>query len=156
MREFKITERIQIKCSSQNTRDGFKHVARLVYDGEEVQTSSVSYLNRTWERFEFQSAMKQLIDKSKVLSDEEKNLCNTFIEEGKHTDDSMLKSTAMVAMMGDIFCQDKKESNDWKARMIKAGLGEGIQMPADWDELDEETKELRLNKVITQLKGESQ
>jgi len=156
MEEFKISERIQIRCSTQNSRTGFKHVARLVRDGDEIQTSTVSYYNRTWERYEYQSVMKQLIDKSKFLSDEEMNLCTEFIKTGNAPDNSGFKSTAMVAMMGDIFCKDKKESNDWKARMIKAGLGQGIQMPDDWDELDEETKELRLNKVITELKGVSQ
>jgi len=36
--------------------------------------------------------------------------------------------------------------------MIKAGLGSGIQMPDDWEELSEEEKEKRLNKIIKELK----
>jgi hypothetical protein len=51
-------------------------------------------------------------------------------------------------------CQDKKEQNDWKARMLKAGLGNaGLQMPEDWESLDEQTKEARLNAVISVLRN---
>lgn len=152
MKEFEITERIKIRCSQHSTRNGFKHVAKLIYSGNVIQTSSVSYLNRTWERYEYQTVMEQLIGKNKTLSEEEKNLCKAFIAKD-NTDNSHLKSIAMVAVLGEFFGKDKKESNDWKTRMIKAGLGEGIQMPEDWDELDEETKELRLNKVIKELRA---
>jgi hypothetical protein len=66
-----------------------------------------------------------------------------------------LKTVAMVAALGDIFGRDKKESNDWKARMLKAGIPEGaLHMPEDWDTLDEEEKERRLNGAIAALKEE--
>ena len=54
----------------------------------------------------------------------------------------------MTAQIGEIFGQNKKEKNDWKARMLKAGLGEGLDMPEDWNSLSEEEKERRLNKMI--------
>ena len=63
---------------------------------------------------------------------------------------SQMNSTAMVAMMGDLFSSNKKESNDWKARMLKAGLP-GLSIPEDWDELSEDEKETRLNKVIKEM-----
>lgn len=70
--------------------------------------------------------------------------------------DSRFKTVAMVAMMGEIFGQTKKEKNDWKARMLKAGLGSsGLEMPEDWDTLSEDEKERRLNGVIKMAKGES-
>ena len=40
-----------------------------------------------------------------------------------------------------------KEKNDWKERMIKAGIPQ-IQMPEDWASLSEQEKEKRLNKII--------
>lgn len=65
----------------------------------------------------------------------------------------ILKRTAAVAKLGEFFGQTQKEKNDWKARMLKAGLGNsGFEMPADWDELDEETKEARLNAAIDAIK----
>ena len=63
-----------------------------------------------------------------------------------------LKNIAMVAKMGDILCEGKKEKNDWKARMIKAGLeNRGLIMPDDWDSLSEDEKERRLNGAIKEL-----
>ncbi len=60
----------------------------------------------------------------------------------------------IIASLGDLFCENQKDKNDWKERMLKAGLGnKGLSMPNDWDELDEDTKEVRLNAVI-QLAGE--
>lgn len=63
--------------------------------------------------------------------------------------DSMLKTTGIVAMLGEIFGTTQKEKNDWKARMLKAGLeNRGLIMPDDWDTLSEDEKTRRLNKVI--------
>jgi len=57
-----------------------------------------------------------------------------------------------IAQMGEVLTSSKKESNDWKERMIKAGLGSGIDIPEDWDTLSEDEKESRLNKVIEFMK----
>ena len=55
----------------------------------------------------------------------------------------------MIAQLGEVFCDNQKDKNDWKARMLKVGMeGKGLQMPDDWDQLDEDTKEARLNAVI--------
>jgi len=52
-----------------------------------------------------------------------------------------------------MFGKTQKESNDWKARMLKAGLeNKGLIMPEDWDTLSENDKEARLNAVINCLK----
>ena len=58
----------------------------------------------------------------------------------------ILKTTSMIAQFGNLLCKDKKEKNDWKARMFKAtGL---LNFPDDWDSLSEDEKEKRLNKII--------
>lgn len=57
------------------------------------------------------------------------------------------RSVALVALMGELFGSTQKEKNDWKARMLKAGIS-GLSMPEDWDQLDEQEKERRLNAVI--------
>src|SRR3990167_1295649 len=67
--------------------------------------------------------------------------------------DTSLKTVAMVMAMGNIFGKNQKEKNDWKARMLKAGLdGRGLIMPDEWDTLSEDQKETRLNGAIEQLK----
>lgn len=67
---------------------------------------------------------------------------------------SMLKTTAMVMAMGNLLAGDsQKEKNDWKSRMLKAGLGNsGLIMPEDWDSLTEDEKEKRLDGAIEAIK----
>lgn len=66
--------------------------------------------------------------------------------------DHGLKTIAMVAKLGDIFGETQKQKNDWKARMLKAGLeNSGLIIPDDWDQLDEDTKQARLDGAIGEL-----
>ena len=153
-RIFKISEKIEVVCRSESTRSGFRHLATLFIDGKEDVKTKCCYLNRTWERFEFQSVLFKAIEKSS-LSDKEKKLCKKWAD-GDRTDWSEFNTIKGIAMMGEILCDNKKDKNDWKARMLKAGLeNKGLQMPEDWDSLDEETKEARLNKVI-EVMGDKQ
>ncbi len=148
MRSFRISENIEIVCRSESTRSGFRHLATLLRDGREVGSAKCCYQNRTWERYEFQSVLKKIVDQSEDLSEEEKKLCTEYID-GDQTDWTAFKTTGMAALMGDLLCDTQKEKNDWKARMLKAGLGNaGLTMPEDWDELDENTKQARLDKVL--------
>jgi hypothetical protein len=73
-----------------------------------------------------------------------------YLEQKSENDSgSMLRSIGMVASMAEIFCDTKKSKNDWKKRMILAGVPEGsITFPDDWDSLSEEEKERRLNLSI--------
>lgn len=70
-------------------------------------------------------------------------------EEQNKRADSFMKSVSMVASLGDLMTNNQKEANDWKARMLKAGLeNKGLIMPEDWETLPEAEKETRLNNVI--------
>jgi len=60
----------------------------------------------------------------------------------------MLNMVATVAKMGEIFADTDKEKNDWKKRMLKAGIGDAVQFPDDWDSLPEEEKKRRLDGSI--------
>ncbi len=75
----------------------------------------------------------------------------------KNKSDSMFKTVAMVSAMGDIFGETKKEKNDWKLRMLKAGFeNKGLSIPDDWNDLTEDEKETRLNKVIELARGKNE
>ena len=148
MKIFKITEHIEVVCDWAKTRNGFKHTATLMIDGAEQESTKCNYLNRTWERYEYQSVLQKVINNSKVLSEEDKKICLEFAE-GDHTDWSAFNMTSGIAKLGDLFCDNQKDKNDWKARMLKAGLGNsGLEIPEDWDTLDEDTKQARLDGVI--------
>jgi len=58
----------------------------------------------------------------------------------------ILKTASMVAMFGELLCDSPKEKNDWKKKMLNAtGM---LDFPEDWDDLSEDEKQSRLDKVI--------
>lgn len=159
MKIFKINKEIEVVCRSERTRNGFRHLATLLIDGSERQNGKCCYLNRTWERYEFQSVLYEVVNKAfknKILSEKDKKICDAFIKEGKQAIEeinSQFKMISMVAQLGEVFYDNQKDKNDWKARMLKAGLeNRGLSMPDDWETLDEDTKQTRLDGVIKQLK----
>lgn len=46
---------------SENTRNGFKHISEMFIDGENVSKGTRQYYNRTWEKYQYQSAMKTAV-----------------------------------------------------------------------------------------------
>lgn len=61
----------------------------------------------------------------------------------------MLKMVSTMAAMGEIFADTQKEKNDWKLRMMKAGLPQhALHVPEDWDQLSEDEKTKRLDGAI--------
>ena len=66
---------IEFKNSYGKTRSGFYHKTELYIDSKFILECKLSYLNRTWESYPYQSAMKQALDnalESEILR--EKNL----------------------------------------------------------------------------------
>ncbi len=155
METFKISKDVEVICESKKTRNGFKHVATLRRNGHYSDEVKCCYLNRTWERYTYESVLKKLAENTTQLSDKEKKKFQKIIkgDEGVDRDMGPLRTVGMIAALGDIFSNTKKESNDWKARMLKAGLGNsGLSMPEDWDTLSEEEKEKRLNGAMGVLR----
>ncbi len=149
MKIFEISKKIEVKCESKDTRNGFKHTATLTYEGIEMESVKCCYVNRTWESYQYESVLKKLADKESTLSKAEKKVFAKAIKNGGNTSMEDLNRVANIAKLGDIFGKTQKESNDWKERMIKAGLeNKGLIMPEDWDDLDEDTKQFRLDGAI--------
>lgn len=151
MKTFKVNDRISIICEWKKTRTAFKHEATLLLDGQEVDKAKICYQNRTWESYEFQSVLNKIVEKTKELSKEEKELCKEFIRNPNRTKEDLepFKMVSSIAKLGDLFCNTQEDKNKWKQRMLKAGLEkQGLQFPDDWDELSEDDKEARLNLVI--------
>ena len=150
---FEISPTDKIVCAAQKTRNGFRHLVRYMRNGNEIASKSVYYLNRTWERFEYETAIRGLLDKMGMSDADKKRTLDICSGKSSADSSSMFKTVAVTAALGEIFGQTKKEKNDWKARMLKAGLGnQGLSIPEDWDTLSETEKERRLNLVIKQLK----
>lgn len=56
-------ENIYFYCSTTDTKNGFCHHVYTVGGGKENEHSRVSYYNRTWESFEYQTALFHAVDK---------------------------------------------------------------------------------------------
>jgi hypothetical protein len=54
---------IGFRCYTTDTRCGFCHTAHYIGWEYDVNDTKVSYYNRTWERFEYESVLKRAIEK---------------------------------------------------------------------------------------------
>jgi hypothetical protein len=148
---FRVDEHTEIQAVSEKTKNGFRHVAKLYVDGQEVDSAKANYLNRTWESYEYESVIHNLINKSSYISKENKDKTKKKFAEASHQKiEGEFKSIGAVASLGDVIGGDTlKEKNAFKLRMLKAGLGnKGFEVPEDWDKLTEEEKAKRLDKSI--------
>ena len=144
---FKITPTIEVSCQYKDTRNGFKHTADLYMNGEKTMSVKVNYTNRTWEKFEFDTVLLRLAEKAKLP------VIAEFVS--KRTSDSnteFLSGLSLLAGMFDIFADSKEEKNKSKKAILKAGLGDAIDFPEDFDSLPEDEQERRLNGAIKSLK----
>jgi len=154
MKTFRLNEHMRIDCETVGTRSGFRHDARLYKDGVMIfHPKGINYSNRTWESFEYETILDKLLRKSMLFSIQQINEYRSrwqkeYVAEVNHN----FSNIAGIAKLGELFSDDKKERNDWKKRMLDAGLsGLGLNMPKDWDTLSEDDKEARLNAVISML-----
>lgn len=54
-------ETVSFFCSFRDRRGGFAHDAELMLDGRPTGvTASVNYINRTWERYEYQTVCQRI------------------------------------------------------------------------------------------------
>jgi len=147
--EFRIDDNTTIVCRSENTSYGFRHIADLYRNGSLVDSAKATYQNRTWESYEFESVINNLVDKMNISSEEKNKIKSNLRDKAHGKVESQFKTVAMVASLGEVFGKSQKEKNDWKLRMIKAGLGsKGFEVPEDWETLSEDEKGKRLDNII--------
>jgi hypothetical protein len=150
---FTINENIYIVCRWIKNRNGFKHDATYYENGDNWGTVKVCYYNRTWESFEYETVLKSCLRAySHFTEEEQKAIIDCFQKRDTDELNRRFGFIAGIAKLGEILCDTPKEKNDWKLRMVKAGLGEGLIVPEDWDTLTEEEKERRINGVLDNLK----
>ena len=69
MKSFKLSDEYEVVCVSEGTRYGFRHLATLLKNGNEIDKAKICYYNRTWERYEFESVMKKIIAQNPELKE---------------------------------------------------------------------------------------
>lgn len=82
MKIFKFPKKIQAVAEWQKTASGFRHVATLFRNDIEIGKDKAVYYNRTWERYEYETVLMDLIEKNDVLTDAEKKACMKKIKVG--------------------------------------------------------------------------
>ncbi len=154
MKTFQVNRNIKIEAEYYKTRYSWGHKAYLYLKNREIEYKKITYYNRTWEAYEFESILESIVGGSKELSKGQKHTCMKFIHNGGRVEDDLkpLKTVAMVSMLGSLLTDNQKDANDWKTRMLKAGLqNKGLIMPDDWETLTEDEKTKRLDGVISIL-----
>lgn len=154
MQEFKINDELSIECWTTKTRAGTREHALLKKNNEEVEHGSDFWSNRPWYRFTYENAISECLRKSDLFTKEQiKNIIDGLAKKDLERVSGMFSTLSAVCKMGEVLCNEQKEKNDWKSRMLKAGLP-GLEIPEDWNNLSEDEKEARLDKVITTIRGE--
>lgn len=142
----------RIECRSEKTRYGFRHLAFL-YDNQynRIGTSKACYYNRTWESFEFQTVIRNVLQGCKWFDAAAvRFIMESILDEATGRIRRNFAMIGAIAKVGDLLCDKPAEKNNWKARMLKAGLP-GIEMPENWAGLSEDEKSRRLDNTIAEL-----
>jgi len=145
MRIFTLSKNYSVVCNSEKTKYGFRHLASLMNNGQEICKNKACYYNRTWESFEYQSVLRGVIAKHFEGKEKEKYL-KIADQEGLKESGGFLKTVGMIAKIGDVLCEKKEEKNTWKKRMM--ATVPGINFPENFDSLPEEEKARRLDGAI--------
>jgi hypothetical protein len=155
MKIFKINDSMQIVCDWQNTRYGFRHLATLLKNNNEIAKAKVCYYNHTWESFEYETVISCLFNKYNIFSAEQKSVLMQGFEKDEYAEiNRQFGFIANIAKIGSLLTDNQKDANDWKKRMLNAGLADkGLTMPDDWEQLSEDEKQKRLDNVINHLQN---
>lgn len=62
MKIFKLDDVYSVICKYENTRNGFRHLAFLMKNDREIAKNKCLYCNRTWEAYEYETVLKNLIN----------------------------------------------------------------------------------------------
>ncbi len=63
----------EVFCLSASTRNGFKHEVELQENGYTIARAKVCYLNRTWERYDYETAIHKAINAATLDNDKQEN-----------------------------------------------------------------------------------
>ncbi len=88
-------------CSTWKTRNSWGHEVRLFIDGNQMEMVKLRYYNRTWESYEFRTAIRLVITK---IVDREKDLAREIF---KSMNDYKIMTKKRTAEFLDFLKKDK-------------------------------------------------
>lgn len=147
---FELDEQYRIVCTSKSNRTGFVHVATLEKNGVGIKTARAQYYNRTWECFQFQTVIENLLTKSFKGKDELIAAYRKKADEiGREEVEKFFKPFKALAAMADLLGGSQKEKVALKAKTLQAVPG--VSFPDDFGALPIEEQERRINKALEVL-----
>lgn len=63
-------KKVIVSCETSRTRDGFKHIVKIDVDGK-IYEGVVGYINRTWEAYDYQTALIKAVKQMNIFSEDE-------------------------------------------------------------------------------------
>lgn len=142
----------RIELRTQDTNYGFRHIAEF-YDGTMIGYAKACYYNRTWESYDYQSVIHDVIDNAGVEDPEAlKKVIDT--QELKRINDDFGVLGAIMNI-SNVLSEDPAEQSDFKLRMLRARFGNAVNIPEDWDRLSTEEQNSRLDKISAMFMGAS-
>jgi hypothetical protein len=151
MKTFKIDKNATIICNSESTRYGFRHLATLMVNGYESGSAKRCYYNRTWESFEFESVIADLLEKTGYLTARKtKNYFRRLRDNNGREVDKKFKRIGAIAKMAAVMQSTEEDKNKATARVLAAAIPE-LSIPEDFNKLPEAEKTKRLAGVINFL-----
>lgn len=148
---FKLDDNTTVDCFTYEQYCERGHKAYLKINNKRLARRKIKYINRTWEAYTYQTILSCIVESvsNKIISKVDKERYQKKIQDDSFSQDrDAFKSIAIIAKMGELLTDTQKGANDWKARILKAGIGEALSMPEDWDTLTENEKQDRLDKAI--------
>lgn len=149
---FTINETDEIRCYTRDAPTGFKHVCEYWSSGKKIESRQTSYYNRTWEKYTYQTAIGNLLDKMDI-PDNEKDAIMEHVEDqalGRVRED--LKTTVALSKFASLMSSSPEQSNDLRLKTIRSRYP-AISVPSDWDQLPENEKKRRLDAIEDMMAG---
>ena len=139
---FQLDEQYAVICNSKKTRNGFKHTATLIRNGNEVGETKICYLNRTWESYEYESVIEKLLDRN-FKGGEKAKYEAVAKAQGLGQVEERFKPVKTLVALANLFGTTDQERNALKKRALSTVPG--IEFPEDFDQLPVEEQTRRLD-----------
>jgi hypothetical protein len=158
-KEFDLGNGYRAECHWEKTRYGFRHIAVLRENGSRVCEAKACYYNRTWERYEYESVLEDLVRKF-AKADRGAHADAVLAMKRAVEDDGFAKAECAAAFgpvralmaLGSLMGADEEQRVRLRVSALKALPG--IILPDDFDNLPIEERKRRLDAVEAELRKE--
>lgn len=151
MQLFKISKSLEVQAETYETRYSWGHKAWLFRNSQEIDYKKITYSNRTWEAYEFESILESLA-RSKELTEKEKKQFEKKIKNQFQKEDPAMKKLGQLAGLAKLAAiMQPERSADASLGVLAAGLGDALIIPEDWQGLPDEEKQRRMDGALGSL-----